>query len=30
MRHYTGFTKHDIMFVEALLGLPGVLVRAIS
>ena len=30
MRHYTGFTKHDIMFVEAFLGLPGLLRRALS
>jgi hypothetical protein len=29
MRHYTGFTKHDIMFVEAFLGLPGLLRRAL-
>lgn len=27
MRHDTGFTKHGIMFVEALMGLPGLLRR---
>lgn len=29
MRHYTGFTKHDIMYIEALMALPSLFVRSL-
>lgn len=29
MRHYTGFTKHDIMYVEALMALPSLFIRSL-
>ena len=30
MRHYTGFTKHDIMYVEALLSFPKLFFRNLA
>jgi hypothetical protein len=30
MRHYTGFTKHDIMYVEALIALPKLFFRSLA